>query len=90
MPKIDDMTYFPAEAWEAKHAASLGIKAAVDAFNPAMRKTEKFVRAKLVAKGLSGTRLQSVYDKIIDDMRSRVAYALADAVKAESRKIRSE
>lgn len=88
MPKIDDMTYFPADAGEATQAASMGIKGAVDAFNPAMRRTEAFVRKRLDAKGLKGPELQKLYDKIVGDMRGKVAYALADALKAKAREIR--
>jgi outer membrane protein OmpA-like peptidoglycan-associated protein len=88
MPKIDDMTYFPADSGEAKMAASMGVKSAVDAFNPAMRRTEAFVRKRLEAKGLKDQELQKVYDKIIGDMRGNVAYALADALKAQARVIR--
>ena len=88
MPKIDDMTYFPASAGEATQAASMGIKSAVDAFDPAMRRTEAFVRKRLEAKGLKGPDLQKVYDKIIDDMRGKIAYALADALKAKARELR--
>jgi outer membrane protein OmpA-like peptidoglycan-associated protein len=88
MPKIDAMTYFPADVDEATIAASTGVKNAVDAFNPAMRRTEEFVRKRLAAKGLKGEELQKVYDKIIDDMRSNVAYALADALKKQALEIR--
>ncbi len=88
MPRINDMDYYPADASEAKMAVSMGIKSAVDAFNPAMRRTEEFVRKRLEAKGLKGQDLQKVYDKVIGDMRSSVAYALADALKAQSRVIR--
>ena len=69
-------------------AASMGINSAVDAFNPAMRRTEAFVRKRLEAKELKDQELQKVYDKIIGDMRSNVAYALADALKAQARVIR--
>lgn len=88
MPKIDDMTYFPAESWEAKQAASSGVGGAVESFEPAMRRTEAFVRKRLEAKGLKDRELQEVYDKIIGDMRYKIASALADALKAKAQEIR--
>lgn len=88
MPKIDDMTYFPANASDGKEAAARGINDAVEAFNPAIRKTEAFVRKRLVSKGLKDPELKTIYDKIIGDMRYKIAYALADALKAQSQKIR--
>jgi hypothetical protein len=88
MPRIDAMTYSPADIDEATIAASTGVKNAVDPFNPAMRRTEEFVRKRLAAKELRDQELQKAYDKIIGDIRSNVAYALADALKKQALEIR--